>query len=106
MEHFEQVGQQSLTSMARLCSLVFITLVVDGLMVTYCLENIPVDQASSLVLFAFGELLLPFLECVCTSLFGLFLSPLLLLFFPLFVASCSCGVAVERVNAAAGKYPC
>ncbi|CAM9631320.1 unnamed protein product [Ectocarpus sp. 13 AM-2016] len=53
VEHFEQAGQQSLTSMARLCSLVFITLVVDGLMVTYCLENIPVDQASSLVLFAF-----------------------------------------------------
>ncbi|CAM9905053.1 unnamed protein product, partial [Ectocarpus fasciculatus] len=53
VEHFEQAGRQSLTSMARLCSLVFITLVVDGMMVTYCLENIPVDQASSLVLFAF-----------------------------------------------------
>lgn len=42
--------------MARLCSLVFVTLAVDGFMVTYCLENISMDRASALVLFAFGEL--------------------------------------------------
>lgn len=57
MEHLEQAGGQSLTSMARLCSLVFVTLAVDGFMVTYCLENISVDRASALVLFAFGEFL-------------------------------------------------
>lgn len=74
MEHFEQAGRQSLTSMARLSSLVFITLVVDGMMVTYCLENIPVDQASSLVLFAFGELLFVIMG-VCTSLFRYFPFP-------------------------------
>eukprot|EP00903_Cladosiphon_okamuranus_P020911 g19203.t1 len=53
VEHLEQAGGQSLTSMARLSSLVFVTLAVDGFMVTYCLENISVDHASALVLFAF-----------------------------------------------------
>ncbi|CAM9391609.1 unnamed protein product, partial [Scytosiphon promiscuus] len=53
VEHLEQAGGQSLTSMARLCSLVFVTLVVDGFMVTYCLENIDMNHASALVLFAF-----------------------------------------------------
>lgn len=55
MEHLEQAGGQSLGSMVRLCSLVFVTLAVDGFMVTHCLENISVDRASALVLFAFGE---------------------------------------------------
>ena len=54
MEHLEQAGGQSLTSMARLSSLVVVTLAVDGFMVTYCLENISADRASPLVLFAFG----------------------------------------------------
>ncbi|CAN0329183.1 unnamed protein product, partial [Hapterophycus canaliculatus] len=53
VEHLEQAGGQSLTSMARLCSLVFVTLVVDGFMVTYCLENIDLNHSSALVLFAF-----------------------------------------------------
>lgn len=61
VEHLEQAGGQSLTSMARLSSLVFVTLAVDGFMVTYCLENISVDRASALVLFAFGEAS----RCVC-----------------------------------------
>lgn len=63
MEHLEQTGGQSLTAMTRLCSLVFVTLAVDGFMVTYCLENISVDHATALVLFAFGERVVP--VCCC-----------------------------------------
>lgn len=69
MEHLEQAGGQSLTSMARLCSLVFVALTVDGFMVTYCLENISVDRASSLVLFAFGELSFASASPTCLTTF-------------------------------------
>ena len=58
MEHLEQAGGQSVTSMARLSSLMFLNLVVDGYMVLYCLDGFSADQPNVLILFAFGGFLL------------------------------------------------
>ena len=55
VEHLEQAGGQSVTSMARLSSLMFLNLVVDGYMVIYCLEGFSSDHPTVLILFAFGE---------------------------------------------------
>lgn len=73
VEHLEQAGGQSVISMARLSSLMFLNLVVDGYMVVYCLDSFSVDRPNVLILFAFGGFpplvsFLPRADCLASSL--------------------------------------